>query len=260
MRRKNHDPNTYSFEEHICEVKHRLLVIISVLILSAVISWFYAADLLQYLLCVGTDLGYKFTYISPQEILVQQLKIILTLALSVTTPVIIFEGIRFVSPVFSSRRTVIKVTCILCMAMILMLVGVLFAYRVLLPFILMYLKSVGDVSNISANITVENYVSLTLTVSCIFGALFEIPLIVLLLSYTGVVRAVMLWKGGRIVTVLIFIVSAIITPPDVFSQCLVAVPLVVLYYASVLICLIAERLLKSRKSKHSVNITPDKCN
>lgn len=260
MRRKNRDPNTYSFEEHIHEVKHRLLAIISVLILSAVVSYFYAPELLQYVLSIGTDLGYKFTYISPQEILVQQLKIILTLALSVTTPVIIFEGIRFVSPVFASKRTVLKVTCVTCIAIILMLIGVLFAYKVLLPFILMYLKSVGDMSCISANITVENYVSLVLTVSCIFGALFEIPLLVLLLSYTGIVKASVLWKGGRIVTILIFIISAIVTPPDVLSQCLVAVPLVVLYYISVFICLIVERLLKNRKSQHSVNTTPDKCN
>ena len=248
MRRKNCDPNTYSFEEHLREVKHRLFAIITVLTLSTVISWFCAPEFLQYLLSIGINLGYKFMYISPQEILVQQLKIALTIAVSVTAPVIIFEGIRFVSPVFASKRTVLKVICAACIAIILMLIGVLFAYKVLLPFILMYLKSVGDASCMCANITVENYVTLMLTVSCIFGALFEIPLVVLLLSYTGIVKASVLWEGGRVVTVLIFIIAAVITPPDVFSQCLVAVPLVALYYVSVFICLIVERLLKSRKS------------
>ena len=98
--------------------------------------------------------------------------------------------------------------------------------------------------NVSASISIEQYISFLLTVFLIFGLVFELPVVSVLLTALGLVRAEWLVKGRRVMIVVIFLLAAIITPPDVVSQIMVAVPMLALYELSILL----SRLVGKRRA------------
>jgi sec-independent protein translocase protein TatC len=87
--------------------------------------------------------------------------------------------------------------------------------------------------DVSASISIQQYVSFLLTVFVIFGLVFELPVVSVLLTGLGLVRAEWLVKGRKVMVVIIFVLAAIITPPDIVSQIMVAVPMLGLYEISI---------------------------
>ncbi|HRZ77868.1 MAG TPA: twin-arginine translocase subunit TatC, partial [Bacteroidales bacterium] len=98
----------------------------------------------------------------------------------------------------------------------------------------------GQVAN---QITLSSYISTVVSVSFAVGLVFELPVLMYFLARLGVVTASWLRKNRRIMVVVVLVVSAIITPPDVFSQIMVAIPLLALYEVSILV---ASRVEKQR--------------
>ena len=112
-------------------------------------------------------------------------------------------------------------------------VGVLFAYKVTLPFMLNFLVTLEGTDYITASISIESYINLCLTMFIIFGCVFEMPLVTIILAKMGIANPEIMKKGRGVAIVLIFLVAAIITPPDIVSQCFVAVPMCLLYFISI---------------------------
>jgi sec-independent protein translocase protein TatC len=111
---------------------------------------------------------------------------------------------------------------------------------------LRFLINVSIGSDITASISVQNYVTFLLTIFMIFGVVFELPVVSVLLTQMGLVKVSWMRKGTKIVIVIIFIVAAFITPPDIVSQVMVAIPMIGLYELSIVISSI---LLKLRRKK-----------
>ena len=114
--------------------------------------------------------------------------------------------------------------------------GVLFAYFISVPFMLRFLIQFTAQVNVSASISIHEYVSFLLTVFIVFGAIFELPVASVLLTLLGVLKAQWMVKARKAMIVIIFIVAAVITPPDVASQVMVAVPMMGLYELSIVLC------------------------
>ena len=102
----------------------------------------------------------------------------------------------------------------------------------------------GEV-DVSASISIQAYISFLLTVFLIFGIVFEMPVVTVVLTALGVLKAEWLAKGRKIMIVAIFFIAAVITPPDVISQILIAFPMLLLYEISILLC----KLVTKRKKK-----------
>ena len=109
----------------------------------------------------------------------------------------------------------------------------LFAYFINIPFMLRFLIQFSSGVSISASISIQEYISFLLTVFVIFGVIFELPVVSVLLTLLGILQAKWMVKGRRAMIVVIFFVAAVITPPDVVSQILVAVPMIALYELSI---------------------------
>ena len=90
----------------------------------------------------------------------------------------------------------------------------------------------GEV-DVSASISIQQYVGFLLTIFVVFGLVFELPVVSVLLTGLGLIRAEWLRKGRKIMIVIIFLMAAIITPPDVVSQVMVALPMILLYELSI---------------------------
>jgi sec-independent protein translocase protein TatC len=127
-------------------------------------------------------------------------------------------------------------------------IGIIFAYKIMLPFMLYFLIDLSKGSNITASISVQNYMTFLLTIFMIFGIVFELPVVTVALTQMGLLKVQWMRAGRRVVIVVIFFVAALITPPDIVSQIMVSIPMIGLYELSIIISSI---LLKVRKNKKS---------
>jgi sec-independent protein translocase protein TatC len=117
----------------------------------------------------------------------------------------------------------------------------------MLPFMLYFLIDISNGSDISASISVQNYISFLLTIFMIFGVVFELPVVSVLLTQLGLLKVEWMKKGRRVVIVVIFFLAAVITPPDIVSQIMVGIPMIGLYELSIIICTFLNKFRK----KHS---------
>ena len=104
----------------------------------------------------------------------------------------------------------------------------------MMPFMLRFLSTgIEGAEYIQTTTSIESYVNLCLTMFIIFGCVFEMPLITIILSKMGIINPQLLKQARGVAIVIIFFIAAVVTPPDIVSQCMVAGPMVLLYFISI---------------------------
>ena len=168
------------------------------------------------------------------------MKIAFFFSLLLTTPYTLFEIWRFVAPGLYSNEKKLAVPFV-CYSTILFVAGVLFGYFIALPPAFTFFVSFST-DFLKPMISFREYLSLTLALLLAFGLCFELPVFMFFLAKLGVVNDKMLSKQRRYAILLIFILAAVLTPsPDVVSQLLMAIPLMVLYEASIVLVKFARK-------------------
>jgi sec-independent protein translocase protein TatC len=234
-----------SLSGHLRELRNRVVICVVCLIVFFLLGLHFAPDFVNLLTGIGKTYGYEYVYISPQELLMQYFSVALLLGVIVTLPVILYHIWAFIQPGLRKNENSLFLG-VLFFGLICFCLGIIFAYKVMLPFMLRFLINVSIGSDITASISVQNYVTFLLTIFMIFGVVFELPVVSVLLTQMGLVKVSWMRKGTKIVIVIIFIVAAFITPPDIVSQVMVAIPMIGLYELSIVISSI---LLKLRRKK-----------
>lgn len=243
------DGGSMSLTGHLKELRNRLAVVLLALVAVFLICLTNAQRLVELFTRMGAAHGYRFVYISPQELLMEYFSVSLVIALVVCLPVIAWEIWRFVQPGLKKNENQ-AFALSLVFGMIFFCLGVAFAYKVSVPFILYFLIHVGDGSEIAAAVSVQNYISFLMTVFLVFGCVFELPVISVVLTWLGVIRASWLKKAQKPAIVLIFLLAALITPPDIVSQVMVALPMVALFQLGILLSSLCEKS-KKRSAKEA---------
>lgn len=234
--RKKKNPNELSLSGHVKELKRRMLVILVTFITVFIIAYIKSNEIMDIITILGKDIGYKFIYLAPQEIILEQLRIAGVTALLFSLPIIVYEISAFIAPVFSSKKSFFGLLLIGLIAIVLFVLGTLFAYEILLPFVYRFLYETGQASEIIAQISIKEYISLFITLESCIGIVTEMPLICIMLTRVGILTPKVMVNIRPYIMVVIFIVAAIITPPDVISQMMVAIPMVLLYQISIILC------------------------
>ncbi|MBU4212143.1 MAG: twin-arginine translocase subunit TatC, partial [Verrucomicrobia bacterium] len=169
------------------------------------------------------------------------LQIILWGGLLVSAPFITFLIARFVLPGLTCRERKVIVGS-LGFVIALFSLGVGIAYFITLPVALKIMFGLHTWLGIRAEWTAVNYVAFAVKLLMAFGLAFELPVIVVVLGYLGIVSAAFLRSKRRHVIVIILILAMLLTPgPDIFSQIVMAVPMLLLYEACIWIVWLAER-------------------
>jgi sec-independent protein translocase protein TatC len=149
-------------------------------------------------------------------------------------PVILWEFWQFFKPALKPSEARYAKGAVFA-ASGLFFIGVLFGYFMLAPLSIHFLSSYEISAEVVNQINVRSYIG-TLTSICLAtGLVFELPIVAFFLTKIGIITPAFMRKYRKHAIVIIFIISAIITPPDVFSQTLVAIPLLILYEVSILI-------------------------
>jgi sec-independent protein translocase protein TatC len=161
-------------------------------------------------------------------------------------PVILWEFWQFFKPALKPNESKHARGAVLAASM-LFFVGVLFGYYMLAPLSMHFLGTYEISPEVTNQINVRSYIGLLSSICLATGIVFELPIIAYFLTKVGIVTPTFLRRYRKHSIVVIFILSAIITPPDVFSQALVSIPLLVLYEVGILISI---RVMKQKEKKH----------
>jgi len=224
------------FISHMIELRNRILIC-AVALGVVFIFTFYLKEKIFYFLMqpfirvMPEKSSFIFTYIT--EAFITYVKISIVAAFFITLPVILYEFWMFVSPGLYQKEKKYLLPFII-FGSISFLCGATFCYYVVMPIIYKFFVSYAGEFVIPMP-DLKAYMSLTLRMLVIFGLIFELPLVAYYLSKIGIINHKLLASKRRYAILGIFILSAVITPPDITSQILMAIPLCGLYELSILI-------------------------
>jgi sec-independent protein translocase protein TatC len=248
-----------SFWDHLTELRKRLIRMVLAWIVMTVVAFSYSRFIFDKILLAPKDtsfITYKWLCKLGELIHVDSLCLppmsltIINLNLSgqfmtdmtvsmfagliLAFPIIIFQLWQFVMPALyvTERRYARQAVFVMSF---LFIIGILFSYYFMVPWTLNFLGTYQVSSMVANQISLSSYISTVTTTILSVGVVFELPVVVYVLAKIGIVTPEFLKKNRKYSFVIILIVAAIITPPDVFSQMMVTIPLYSLYEISILV-------------------------
>jgi sec-independent protein translocase protein TatC len=230
-----------SFLDHVEELRWRAVKSALSLVVCAVpcgIFWKKIFDLVMIYPLRFADPKPHLIFTGPVEAVMISLKIALGGGAVLAAPVIFYQLWRFVSPgLFPKERRMVLPAVIASTAAF--LCGIVFCYT-MLPYLLRVLTGYAGY-RIDPYFRINDYFGFLLKLSLAFGIVFELPVASFVLARMGLLAPGFLTRHSRIAIVIIFVVAAVLTPPDVLSQLVLALPLLLLYGLSIVMARIAGR-------------------
>lgn len=224
--------NRMSMIEHIAELRRRILLSALTLLITVSIGFYWSLPVIQWFQRLAPK-SVIFVQISLGEVLMTSLYVSFYIGVAMALPVLLYHLLRFVLPGLRPREKNI-ISWIVVGGTALFALGVVFAYFCVVPTAVEWLVDFGS-SVARGQISVQSYVSFCAAMLFVTGAMFELPLVLFLLSFTGLITSDKLVREWRWATVLIFIVAAIVTPTqDPFSMTIVGLAMVALYGLSII--------------------------
>jgi sec-independent protein translocase protein TatC len=222
---------TMTFWAHVAELRVRLLISAVALIAGMVACFFFVEPAAKFIMEPVGDM--EFVFLSPPELFMSYVKLALIGGLIVASPVILLQIWLFIRPGLS-RRERFSLVAGLFSGAIFFVAGSAFSFFVIIPFTLRFFMQYQNEA-VKAMFSFSEYVSFIGSMVLSFGVAFELPIVVTMLASMGIVTGSGLARIRGIGILLIFIGAAIITPPDVVSQVLLGVPMVLLFELSILL-------------------------
>ena len=239
MEEKEISEKRLPISEHLEELRSRIINSIIVVVVLFFISWFYKLRILDIIkkphsiTMESLGLSQSLQVLSYQEGFYAYIKLCLMTAVFLAYPVILYQIWKFVEAgLYKKERRYVRIFAPI--SFIAFILGVLFGYFFLIPFGLQFLiKVLGG--GIQPIITMSQYISLVTMLTLALGVVFQLPLVMLFVSRIGMLEAEDFIKWRMYSILIIFILAAVITPPDPFTQVMTALPMIILYEIGILV-------------------------
>ena len=238
-----------SFVDHLRELRTRLLRSVVLLVVIFVALFYFANDI--YTLVAAPLLAMlpetsSMIAIDVTSPFFAPFKLTLAAALALAMPVLLYELWAFVAPGLykQERRAFLP---IVASSIVLFYLGVSFAYFAVLPIIISFFTSVGP-GEVAVMTDINSYLGFVLKIFFAFGIAFEIPIAVVLLAHAGLVNVEAMRSKRRYIIVGCFALGMLLTPPDIFSQSLLALPMWLLFEVGLFF---SERIVRKKQQRES---------
>lgn len=220
--------------QHLEELRSRLISMVTAVLVGTVIAYFFRHPILEFLQVpikkVLKDNPLRF--FSLMEPFIVHIKVSVYTGIFISIPVILYQLWMFVAPGLLERERKYILPFIL-MGSLFFLFGASLCYYIILPYGTAFFINFD--TTLQSTINIAGYISFCTRLILAFGIVFQLPLVLLLLSKIGLISSKTLTTNRKYAYLLFFIVAAILTPPDPLTQMLMAVPLVVMYELSVIL-------------------------
>jgi sec-independent protein translocase protein TatC len=240
--RSEEDLARMSLLEHLEELRHRILISIGAVFVTFIGCWYFSPQIFHWLeqpILQFLPKGEKLAFTGLVDPFMLYIKVALLAGIFVASPILLLQLWLFLRPGLykSERRLALP---FILFTTLFFLAGGYFGYRIAFPMVVRFLLTVGK--DFKQVVTIQAYFGMMSKVLLGLGLVFELPILIFFLARIGLVTAGMLLRWFRWAILLIFIIAAIITPtPDVATQTVFAVPMIVLYLLGVIIAALFGR-------------------
>ena len=221
------------FLDHLEELRWRLIKSIASVLIGAVISFYFIDQIIEFLVKPTDALknSMDLQVLKVQGMFMIKWSIALFGGIIISIPVLTFQIWKFVAPglYIDEKKYIIP---LIIFTFLSFLCGLIFAYMIVIPFSLSFFTSIGF-EGIQNNFSINYYFSFITWLMIGSGLIFELPVIVFILSFIGLLTPAFMRHYRRYAIVIILVLSAFITPPDPVSLVLMSIPLLVLYEVSI---------------------------
>ncbi len=239
MRESEEQPLT--FIEHLAELRRRLIILVASILAGTILSYQFVSQITE--LVMRPAEGLRFVYLSPPELFLVYVKLSIIAGIMLTLPITLGQVWLFLKPGLH-RREKLYMGISLVAGVFFFAVGVVFAYAVILPLTIEFFTGIAF-SGVEPMFSVASYVGFITSILLSFGIVFEMPIVVVLLTQLNLLTAAGLKRNRKYIYLAIIVVAAVLSPPDLISQVLLAGPMVLLFELSVLVAIVIGR----RKAK-----------
>ncbi|MGN1367470.1 MAG: twin-arginine translocase subunit TatC [Aristaeellaceae bacterium] len=240
----NQDKNKQSLLTHLAALRKVLIVSAAAILIAFALVFYTCIDQLMSLLVQPiVDRGIEIIYTAMSEALVTKLKVAIIAGVVLASPVVIWQIWSFVAPALypKEKRTV---TIVFAIMVVLFLLGVTFCYgAVYLLAVDFFLVSGENLA--TPMLSIDKYIGFLFGFVVPFGVAFELPVILYITSSMGLTNYQMLASKRKYIILGVVVVAAVLTPPDVVSQVMLAIPILLLFEIGLLI----TRLVHPRTDK-----------
>jgi sec-independent protein translocase protein TatC len=250
--------------EHLIELRRRLMWALLAIAAAFAVCFYFAKPIYNLLLwpyrvAVGADAPIELIYTAPQEFFFTQMKLALFGAIFIAFPVIASQIYMFVAPGLYRKERQAFLPFLIATP-ILFLLGAALVYFVVMPLAMTFFLSMqqtgDDQVQIHLTAKVSEYLSLIMALIMGFGICFQLPVLLTLLARAGLITADTLKRYRRHAIFAVFVVAAVLTPPDPISQISLAVPTVLLYELSIYAVRFAEKRHAASAAAQSSSAKP----
>ncbi len=239
-----------SFFDHLEELRTRLIRGVAAILVGFVVCIYFGEKLFELLASplaklLPGDSTLVFTGLADPFFI--YLKVAFVAGIFLTIPYVLHQVWKFIAPGLHAREAKFALPFVV-IATLLFYIGAAFAYFLVFPTVFQFFLSYQN-PELKPMISIKDYVSLVMKLMLGFGAIFETPVIVVFLGLLGVVNSDVLKRGRRYFIVGGFIIAAILTPPDVVSQIMMALPLILLFELSIQVLAVIEKRRKKEEAE-----------
>jgi sec-independent protein translocase protein TatC len=234
-----------SFFDHLTELRTRIVWSLVPAGVGLFVSLYFASSVMRFL---SRYLETELVFTTPTEAFWTYMKVAMIMGLFIAMPIILWNVWAFVAPGLHKHERKYAAPFII-VGSLLFIGGGAFAMLVVVPFAISFLVSFGQDQGLKPMITISSYIDFILKFTLAFGVVFEMPVVITLLSMLGIVTPQFLSKNRKYAILINFVIAAILTPtPDIVNQSLMAGPLIILYEVGI----ICARVVTRKKAKAAV--------
>ncbi len=243
-----------SFLDHLDDLRKVLMTMLIIVLVGTVGAWFVSGFILEFLIRLLPE-DMPAHIFSPPEAFLIRLKVSAATALFVGAPIVLWQVWSFLAPALYKHEKV-KIRGLFLLSSALFYTGTAFAYLVIIPTIMGYFfRLLTD--NMMMTVGISQLFAIVAKLSVAFGIVFQLPLVIFILTLMDLVSPRWLISQWRIAILVMLVFSSVLTPPDVVSQVLMTGPLFLLYIGSALISMLVERKRKEEADGGSVDTPRD---
>jgi len=230
-----------SFLDHLTELRKRLLYLILSWVLTSVLCFVFVRFMIDFLLYPALNLNppLNLQVLKVQGMFLIQVLVAFFGGFALSIPIMVYQIWAFVKPgLYKNER--IWVGILIVVTFFCFIAGASTAYFIMLPVALNFFMRISEPYDVSPIIAIDHYIRFIVMMMMSVGVIFELPVLSFILSKMQILTSDFMKKTRKYALIVIFILAAFLTPPDPFTQMLMALPLILVYEISIILVKITE--------------------
>lgn len=212
---------------HLEELRVRIIRSLLAVACGSAVSYYYIDEIMAFIMRPAG----KLYYMQPAEAFFTYFKVALFAGFLLSLPFVLYHVWAFFLPALTAKERAV-IGMLVPASVGLFLAGIAFSYYLVLPIAIRFFLDFAS-DTLQPMLSVGRYFDFIVMFMLPFGFIFELPLVILVLARLGIISSAFLAQKRRIVILLCFVIGALVSPPDVVSQTMIAVPMVLLYELSI---------------------------